>query len=193
METYDLNNVLETLNTISQDNNCQEICCICQDILDNGEQIYELPECNHMYHTNCIMTWFRAQNIACPYCANPGTLNEKPTPRRSYGYYGGYNNALRLMETNRYKMIIKILNKKDVPKDLKKLHATLKTSLSIYTNLRKDISEFKKNVKKQLTYENAIKQTESQLRKIRTLGLKINKTVQNIIDYPIVPIIIPFR
>ena len=33
------------------------MCSICHEEL-NGD-IYTLPECNHKYHTNCIITWFR--------------------------------------------------------------------------------------------------------------------------------------
>ena len=55
MEPYDLNNVLQSYNSITEENDNQEICCICQDIVDNGQQVYELPECNHIFHTNCIL------------------------------------------------------------------------------------------------------------------------------------------
>ena len=44
------------MNLVEQ-NNDEDICVICQDVLDNGEDhIYRLPECDHGYHTNCIMT-----------------------------------------------------------------------------------------------------------------------------------------
>ena len=36
-------------------NDANDICVICHDNL--GEQyVYTLPECNHKFHTNCIMT-----------------------------------------------------------------------------------------------------------------------------------------
>ena len=34
--------------------------------------IYELPECEHTFHTNCIMHWFRTDHNTCPLCQNTG-------------------------------------------------------------------------------------------------------------------------
>ena len=67
MDPYDINNILQTYNAVSQQNDYQEICCVCQDIVDNGEQVYELPECNHMFHNTCIMEWFK-KSYNCPLC-----------------------------------------------------------------------------------------------------------------------------
>ena len=63
-------NIMDELNNLVLENDYQEICVICQDVLDNGEeQIYRLPECSHGYHTNCIMTWFKTcHNTKCPLC-----------------------------------------------------------------------------------------------------------------------------
>ena len=73
IEPADPLDVLSQLNELVQENNDEDICVVCQDILDNGqEQIFYLPECGHGYHTNCIMTWFRAGNDACPCCGNKG-------------------------------------------------------------------------------------------------------------------------
>ena len=194
MEPYDLNNVLQTYNGISENNNNQEICCICQDIVDNGEQVYELPECKHIFHTNCIVTWFRNQNTACPLCANPGINNKNDKlSRRHYGYFGGWSSAQRMMETSRYKTVTKIINKKDCPKDLTKLYTNLMKNIDEFKTIKKNYQKFKTTTKNELSYESAIKQTEQQLRKIRTMGLKISKQVQQVVEYPIVPLIIPIR
>ena len=47
-----------------------EPCAICHE--SGGEQVYCIPECNHKYHTNCIMTWFRTGHDTCPLCNNQG-------------------------------------------------------------------------------------------------------------------------
>ena len=195
MDPYDINNILQTYNAVSQQNDNQEICCVCQDIVDNGEQVYELPECNHMFHTNCIMTWFRAQNNACPLCANPGINNKKDKvkERRDYGYFGGWSSAQRKMNTARYKMVSKIVNNKDCPKDLLKLYKSLSINIDAIKLIKNDFDVFKKTDKKHLPYEKAVQETEQRLRKMRTLGLKVYKQVMNVIEYPIVPIIIPTR
>lgn len=194
MDPYDINNILQTYSAVSQQNGHQEICCVCQDIVDNGEQVYELPECNHMFHTNCIMTWFRAQNNACPLCANPGINNKNDkTGRKDYGYFGGWSSAQRKMNTARYKMVSKIVNNKDCPKGLLKLHNGLSINIDAIKLIKSEFDQFKKKEKKQLPYETAIHETEHRLRKMRSLGLKIYKQVLDVIEYPIVPIIIPTR
>ena len=194
MEPYDLNNVLQSYNSITEENDNQEICCICQDIVDNGQQVYELPECNHIFHTNCIITWFRNQNTGCPLCANPGINNKnEKLSRRHYGYFGGWVSAQRMMETTRYKRVVKIITKNDCPKDLKKLYINLMKNIDEFKIIKKNYQKFKTTTKNELAYGAAIKQTEQQLRKIRTMGLKISKQVQEVIEYPIVPLIIPIH
>lgn len=38
----------------------EEQCCICHNSLENGKQVFELPECHHKYHTCCIGAWWCA-------------------------------------------------------------------------------------------------------------------------------------
>lgn len=59
--------------------------------------------------------------------------------------------------------------------------------------IKNEFDVFKKTDKKHLPYEKAVQETEQRLRKMRTLGLKVYKQVMNVIEYPIVPIIIPTR
>ena len=42
------------------------ICCICQDNIEYGHNIY-LLSCNHCYHQYCIRKWLK-QKSECPYC-----------------------------------------------------------------------------------------------------------------------------
>ena len=194
MEPYDLNNVLQNYINISHENNSQEICCICQDIVDNGDQVYELPECNHIFHTNCIVTWFRAQNTSCPLCANPGINNNNDRQtRKDYGYFGGWNSAKRKMGSGKYKRIVKSMANPECPKELLRLHKSLCKNIDTIKILKKEHDEFKRFQKQEMSYKMAIKETESRLRKMRSLGMKIYKQIENIIEYPIVPIIIPSR
>jgi hypothetical protein len=54
-----------------------DLCPICLDPLLNinndVKTTYNLPECNHSYHTECIMHWFRGGNRKCPCCSDAGT------------------------------------------------------------------------------------------------------------------------
>ena len=54
-------------NDTTQNNN--DICPICHDVLTDSD-IYTIPECNHQFHSKCIIPWFRSDisNGSCPYC-----------------------------------------------------------------------------------------------------------------------------
>jgi len=60
-----------------------DICAICHE--DLSDNLYSLPECQHTYHTNCIMHWFRTAHNTCPMCQNHGI---------------NYNQALHTVTTN---------------------------------------------------------------------------------------------
>ena len=46
-----------------------EQCSICfSSIGDDETQIYTVPGCNHRFHTNCIIPWYRVSDGSCPYC-----------------------------------------------------------------------------------------------------------------------------
>ena len=79
-------------------------CTICLNNL-NKEQIYELPECKHKFHTNCIVTWMRSGNNRCPLCNNTGINDtEENTLNRRYNCW---------CSLDRFKMIKKYSYKKD--------------------------------------------------------------------------------
>lgn len=40
-----------------------DICTICHE--DLSANLYSLPECDHTYHVNCIMRWFRSNHNTC--------------------------------------------------------------------------------------------------------------------------------
>ena len=67
-----LTNAINILNVSV--NNTEE-CMICKEELQCS-QCYTLPECNHTYHTNCLITWFRNGDSRCPYCGNKGINNK---------------------------------------------------------------------------------------------------------------------
>lgn len=48
---------------------CEDTCSICiEPLLDSGKKIIRL-HCGHMYHEECIQTWFKVKKI-CPLCNN---------------------------------------------------------------------------------------------------------------------------
>jgi hypothetical protein len=60
----EINNASTTFRaTVNEDN----ICTICQENFEQGQQIRRLTHCNHSFHCDCIDTWFRG-NVHCPTC-----------------------------------------------------------------------------------------------------------------------------
>ena len=45
----------------------EDICSICLDVLNNGQELRKLGGCGHQFHKECIKDWFR-QNRVCPLC-----------------------------------------------------------------------------------------------------------------------------
>ena len=187
-------NVMDELNNLVQENDYQEICVICQDVLDNGEeQIYRLPECGHGYHTNCIMTGVRTGNNKCPHCGNTGSnpnhLKLSSNGRRIYPtrYW-----SVKKKSDVRYKLLRNVYKRNDCPKELK-------TYFTRYDNLVNELKELDKLKKEgaaardELPYKEAYKVITKMRDNIWNTKRKINTAFNNILEYPIVPLIIPTK
>ena len=70
-----MDTLTNAINILNVSVNANEECMICKDELVCG-QCYTLPECNHTYHTHCLVTWFRNGDSRCPYCGNKGINNK---------------------------------------------------------------------------------------------------------------------
>ena len=61
------NNLHINIDAIPNEN--EKVCSIClSEFLDN-EMVCKLPECNHIFHRDCIREWL-ARNQKCPFCRN---------------------------------------------------------------------------------------------------------------------------
>ena len=65
------NSLKNSIIIIMAQNDSQEICAICLSDI-NGKDKYTL-ECNHTFHTDCIVKWFRSSNGNCPCCWDNNT------------------------------------------------------------------------------------------------------------------------
>ena len=66
--------------------NHEELCPICLSNLNDGNNNHTLP-CEHTYHTDCIVQWFRHSG-KCPLCL------DGPRKEHYFGYYYGYWNMM---------------------------------------------------------------------------------------------------
>ena len=119
------------------------ICAICHENLES--ETYTLPECNHTFHTNCIMTWFRSPtgNNKCPLCNNSGVNKLSDL------------NNLHWSERQRaeanYKKVRASSRRKDCPKRILKMIDKLKKLEKKQKDRNKNYQEFKKSKQPDLT------------------------------------------
>ena len=109
------------MNNLNNDlNNENNQCAICLETInsDDSSRSYKI-DCNHEFHTDCIMKWFRLGNSNCPLCNDSPNINQY-----SYTFYS-YGTSTYIDE--RCKVIKKLSRKKDAPEELKKHIEKLKT------------------------------------------------------------------
>lgn len=195
VEPVDMYNVIQTLNDISQENDHQDICTVCQDILDNGEQVHFLPECKHGYHTNCILSWFRNGSNTCPCCGDRGVNHKetKTTGSRSrttstWGWACNY----KIRQNPHYLKLRAFALRKDAPKQLKEIVDKLKNSEK---ELLDSIKNFKdgRTERDDMPYKEVHNIVHDFHKTRKRLQEKTNKYIGAIIEYPIIPLIIPVR
>ena len=112
-----------------------EKCAICHEEMTEG--LYTLPECNHTFHTNCIMTWFRLKNTnnKCPLCNNPGVNHLSDLDNLSW--------QSKLPAEQNYKRMRAFSRRKDAPKELKNMVKKLKKLEVLDKERAKEFKEFK--------------------------------------------------
>ena len=58
---------LEKLESNELNEDLNEKCSICMMEMKKGEKYTKLS-CNHGFHTDCVMQWFKEYNYKCPVC-----------------------------------------------------------------------------------------------------------------------------
>ena len=109
----------------SHDNTCA--ICICE--MTEDESIYTIPECNHKFHTNCALQWYRqTNNTNCPVCrSNPNNL---------FGVDTGTRNG-------RIKLWKRLGRRKSCPKEVKKALDRLKRADENHKKVIREWREYK--------------------------------------------------
>ena len=194
-EPMDPLNMLPLLNTISEENDFQEICTICQDVLDNGEeQIHRLTECQHAFHTNCIITWFRTGQNNCPCCGDKGINNNEKKGRyrwaRGTRIWRNNHWELSINKDIKYKMIRDYVKKDDCPSEIKNIIKKYDNVIEEINNLGTYIKTSKIEIE-QKPYSEANKELKGLQKQMCNKRKLLNNLINKIIDYPIVSLIIP--
>ncbi|GAB2291502.1 hypothetical protein Dimus_025757 [Dionaea muscipula] len=55
----------------------RELCAICLEFVLEGEWCGFLPDCKHLFHSNCVEKWL-LKVPSCPVCRSPVVLNSVP-------------------------------------------------------------------------------------------------------------------
>ena len=178
--------------------NPEDECMICKESL-NDYPCYCLPECNHKYHTHCLISWFRNGDSRCPYCGNKGINNNSDKSISNFRYYRYTKKSTLSNNENQYILDLKkfanLKKNKENPeaiKILKQLDIIKQLDIK-FDNLKKEYQEYQKSLKTQsVNYET----TRTTLRKykndIYNLRFKIRDKQLTLIDNcHIVPLIVP--
>jgi len=173
-----------------------EKCAICHEnmnIIDDNNEMYELPECKHYFHTNCILTWFRSGHNRCPLCNNEGLNNNNMNMNLINSTLDNYSwqYKRKLLHEN-YISMRKLSKKKDAPKELKKKIEKLKKLEEKLINFKKENNSFINSQQGDITVQQILTKVRIQRNKKWQLRRKINKIKTYIgLSNPIINIIIP--
>jgi len=143
----------------------EDICAICQE--DFSGDLYTLPECAHIFHTNCIMTWFRMDKSSCPLCMNSGVNSLKDIKNIEWR-----RRSAALMNFKRARALSR---KKNAPESLKKQITSLKKYEDKQKQFMKEFQEFKKSMPEDMTVQNILTKNSKLRRKKWRLQRGINR------------------
>ena len=58
---------LDNIESVELKEDLKDNCSICMMPMKKGEK-YSKLKCNHGFHTDCVMQWFKEYNYKCPVC-----------------------------------------------------------------------------------------------------------------------------
>ena len=154
---------------IPQEIDYDNLCPICYDQIEQNTS-YTLEECNHKFHTYCIIKWLRSEHSNCPMCNGISSQNQRM-------YY-------RTDRDNKIKLILNYSKRKTACKKVINLVNRYRKKNKEFINVKKEYLIFKKNHKDIFKKKT---QFTSKIWKLRKSTEKLKRDLYNI---PIQPIII---
>jgi len=174
-----------------------EKCSICLGNITNN--VYTIPECDHKFHINCIMTWFRLGHKCCPLCRHNGINNANNSSNFSLTHISNELSQFswiyrKKLLNDDYKKMRIFSRKKDAPKHLKKKVAKLKRMEQKMKNISKEIRDFRNSKQPELT----VSQVITKIRRIKGRHWKLKRNIKNLKQFigltnPEIQIIIPVK
>ena len=126
----------------------ENICSICYESLENNEitnKIYNL-ECNHKFHTDCIMKWFRNKNSTCPLCNDSINYQLKYTDKiiaiKDIKKLGRTKNCPTKIKKNLLKLKKNKIKEKELKLEFKNFKTKFKNELKQYSNFKSQTWKF---------------------------------------------------
>jgi len=186
----DLINTLETYLHLQEDHGDHEICTICQEALNNGDdQLFELNECKHSFHTNCIVSWFRSGQNRCPLCCDKGiNVKNNKESREKRAWW----TVEQKLKSSRFLSLKALKNK---PKQLQAFFDKFNAVYVKYAEgrMHRFCANLKNPIFEGLSYKEGIALEKHNNIKRRRIRLATVVLIDDIMDYPIVPLIIPVK
>jgi hypothetical protein len=148
-----------------------EICAICHGEFDENLETHQLPECHHIFHSECLIRWFRTGNVTCPTCRG-----EAQAAQQQPGIGGRFHNRTLFTMVSRY------ARKKTTPKPIQDLYKKWKCA----EEKRKVISKEFRVYDKQ--HKGILNQWRKLRNKSRTRAWIANSHKRHLLHIPIQPV-----
>ena len=135
-------NPIPIFNQEEPEINYDNLCPICrvEDMDENNS--YIINECNHKFHTECLIQWFRTDHSNCPMCN--GFQEPEKIPY--------------IVKPSMFKLIVDFSRRKKAPKQLKKMIEKYKKSKDKSVLSARKFSQFKRENKKILSQFKKLRQ-----------------------------------
>jgi hypothetical protein len=122
-----------------------DICSLCNISLAD-KQYYKL-NCQHEFHTECIINWFRDKSYYCPCCSNVTDINTNSQIDTFTGYLNYIDYQLEIAKTKHivpsFRFASNEARKKSAPPELKRLYARYKRMLANNQKLKVELDNYK--------------------------------------------------